>query len=266
MWSSSTGCGIERSGIPGSYTYDVSPDWATRPVNYVSWGDAARFANWLHNGQPTGLQDSSTTEDGSYFLNGAITHAALLAVTRKPGATWVIPSEDEWYKAAYHKNDPGPRGGNYWDYPTSSDSPPGYVNDNGYLSGTGTPFTAGGTDPGNYATYDGDGGADGIASPYYRTDVGEWENSASAYGTFDQGGNVWEWNEALLGTPGQLLRGLRGGAFDNDGNYLHAAVRCACNYPPIGNNVIGFRVAEVPESTTIVILTLAGVGVVRRRR
>ena len=50
------GCKIQRSGSSGSYTYSVAADWANRPVNYVSWGDAARFANWLHNGQPTGAK------------------------------------------------------------------------------------------------------------------------------------------------------------------------------------------------------------------
>jgi len=58
MWSSAYGCKIERyagSGTVGDpYQYRVASDWANRPVNYVSWGDAARFANWLHNGQPTG--------------------------------------------------------------------------------------------------------------------------------------------------------------------------------------------------------------------
>ncbi len=101
----SRGCNIQRSGSSGSYTYSVPPDWADRPVNWVSWGDAARFANWMYNGQPTGVQDLSTTEDGSYFLDGATTDSELEAITRRPGATWVIPSEDEWYKAAYHKND-----------------------------------------------------------------------------------------------------------------------------------------------------------------
>ena len=122
MWSSSYECKIERTGSSGSYTYSVAPDWADRPVNYVSWGDAARFANWLHNGQPTGAQDLTTTEDGSYYLNGATSNAALLAVDREPDATWVIPSEDEWYKAAYHKNDGVT--GNYWNYPTSTSTVP----------------------------------------------------------------------------------------------------------------------------------------------
>ena len=110
------GCKIQQSGSLGSYSYSVPADWANRPVNYVSWGDAARFANWLHNGQPTGSQDESTTEDGAYLLNGAMIRGELLAVTRKDSARWAIPTEDEWYKAAYHKNDGVT--GNYFDYAT----------------------------------------------------------------------------------------------------------------------------------------------------
>ena len=103
----------------------------------MSWGDAARFANWLHNGQPTGLQIASTTEDGAYSLNGATSTAALNAVSRKAGANWFIPTENEWYKAAFHQ--PAAQGGdadNYWDYPVRtnsapySDQPPGATPDN----------------------------------------------------------------------------------------------------------------------------------------
>ena len=129
MDSGNGGCQITQNGTSGSYTYDFSGahigtavDWENRPVNFVSWGDAARFANWLHNGQPTGAQDLSTTEDGSYYLNGATTREALMAVTRESDATWCIPTEDEWYKAAYHKNDGVT--GNYFDYPTRSDDVP----------------------------------------------------------------------------------------------------------------------------------------------
>jgi formylglycine-generating enzyme required for sulfatase activity len=130
----------------------------------------------------------------------------------------------------------------YFDYPTSSNSVPGYVNNSGNLSGTGTPFTEGGTDPGNYATYDGDGGTNGIGSPYYRTELGEWENSDSPYGTFDQGGNAWERNEAILYGSS---RGLRGGSFSGSNVYsLHAAERNFSN-PAFEYYNIGFRVAEV---------------------
>lgn len=59
------GCNIKRSGSSSSYSYSVASDWANRPVNFVSWGDSARFSNWMHNGQPTGMQNASTTEDWS---------------------------------------------------------------------------------------------------------------------------------------------------------------------------------------------------------
>ena len=53
-----------------------------RPVNYVSWGDAARFCNWLQTGN---------TETGAYTLNGATTNSALMAVTRNANAQYFIP-------------------------------------------------------------------------------------------------------------------------------------------------------------------------------
>jgi len=113
------GSEITRTGagnLLDPYTYSVSPAYVNRPVNYISWGDAARFCNWMHNGQPSGRQDIPTTEDGSYYLNSATSDAELLFVTREPDATWVIPSEDEWYKAAYYRG--GGTNTGYWDYPT----------------------------------------------------------------------------------------------------------------------------------------------------
>ena len=65
-----------------------------KPANYVTWYDAVRFANWLHNGQPVGAQNSSTTEGGAYTMP--------LAAARNVGATVFVPTEDEWYKAAYY--------------------------------------------------------------------------------------------------------------------------------------------------------------------
>jgi hypothetical protein len=130
---------------------------------------------------------------------------------------------------------------------------PGYVNNAGSLSGTGNPFVEGGTDPGNYATYNGDGGTPGIGSPYYRTEVGEWENSASPYDTFDQGGNMWEWNEAIL--IGYLVRGLRGGSFSylDVGYGLRASDRYGGHYPSHESSGFGFRVAYLPERFTLTV-------------
>ncbi len=243
MWSSDYGCKIERTGSSGSYTYTVASDWADRPVNYISWGDAARFSNWLHNGQPTGPQDLTTTEDGSYFLDGATGDEALMQVMREADATWVTPSTDEWYKAAYHKNDGVT--GNYYDYPTSNDAVPS----NDLID----------PDPGNNANFEDGYGDYTIGSPYWRTEVGEFENSASPYGTFDQGGNVWEWNETILNPWARILQG--GSCYDGPGfagNYIP-------HLPSDAYRQFGFRVALVPEPGTFSLLALAVLAGLRRR-
>ena len=64
--------GVSRSGISGSYTYS-SLNGGNKPIAYVSWFDAARFVNWMQNGQPTGAQVAGTTETGTYNLGGATT-------------------------------------------------------------------------------------------------------------------------------------------------------------------------------------------------
>lgn len=243
--ASAHGCMIVRSGTPGSYTYSVAADRAGRPVNYVSWADAARFVNWLHNGQPTGNQDLGTTEDGAYFLNGATTDAQLASATRQDNGRWAIASEDEWYKAAYHKNDGTT--GNYFDYPTRSNVPPGQ--DMTDLSG-------------NNANYYTAPYAWPIDSGKYATLAGEFQNSASPYGTFDQGGNVWEWNDTVIGT---LHRGVRGGSFVSLANRLHASYRDRM-LPSSQHHDLGFRVVALPEPATATMFILAGAAGVLRRR
>src|SRR5262245_47626319 len=144
MGSDLQGANIQRSGSSPNFTYSVgdyfgtvAADWLNRPVNFVSFWNAARFANWLHNGQPTGPQGPLTTEGGAYHDVGNQT-----LFGRNAGAKFFIPTENEWYKAAYHKNDGVT--GNYWDYPTASDS----------LAGNTLP------DPGNHANFYGGRGED----------------------------------------------------------------------------------------------------------
>ncbi len=236
----SLGTNIQRTGFSPNFSYTVPADWANRPVNDVSFWDAARFANWLHNGQPTGAQGPGTTEDGAYHDVGNQT-----LFGRNASATFFIPTEDEWYKAAYHDQTAG-LAATYFDYPTGTNAEPGRdMNET--------------TNAGNNANYFLSDYL--IGSPYYRTPVGEFELSDSPYGTFDQGGNVWEWNETKVISPS---RGMRGGTFGGPSNILHASSR-PNNIPTNENGDVGFRVASIPEPAGIT-LCLAGVLMLMLRR
>jgi len=235
------GCQIQRSGSSGSYAYSVAAEYADRPANFITWFDAARFANWLTNGMPTGAQGLDTTESGSYYLDGAMTFQEINGLTRQAGARYVIPSEDEWYKAAYY--DPALNGGagGYYDYGTSTDALPGWDK----------------TDPdsGNNANWELGSGQ--------TTEVGEFESSDSPYGLFDTAGNVWEWHEVVV--YGQA-RGRRGGSFEDLVVNPMAAYTRHASDPAFEYYTHGFRIAEVPEPMTLGLLSLGGIALIRRRK
>ena len=237
--------GISRSGSPGGYTYAVIGN-GNLPAFDVSWGDAARFCNWLQNGQPTGAERPRTTESGAYNLGGATSQTALMAVTRSSSATYVIPTENEWYKAAFYEG--GGTEAGYWLYPTQSNTAPSNV-----LSSTGT----------NNANFDDGTYTDplGLLTP-----VGEFDESPGPYGTYDMGGDVFQWNEANFYGA---YRGLRGGSYYYGSNYLDSVFRS--HDDPSGDNAFyGFRVAVVPEPTSIALLLAGGLCLLayawRRRR
>jgi formylglycine-generating enzyme required for sulfatase activity len=95
--------GILRSGSSPNFVYNLIPGRENMPATFVGWYDAIRFVNWLDNGQENG-----DTETGAYTLlhDGSPSPTPVpsnaLNIARNPGATWFLPSEDEWYKAAYH--------------------------------------------------------------------------------------------------------------------------------------------------------------------
>ena len=161
----------------------------------------------------------------------------------------MIPSEDEWYKAAYHKNDGVT--GNYWDYPTATDELPS----NDLID----------PDPGNNANFD-----EAIGGPYWSTEVGEFENSQSPYNTFDMGGNLFEWNEAVIDvTPGHPefpdYHSIRGSSWAEYSSQLHAAHSWAASSSS-AYAARGFRVAQVPEPATMALLALGSLGILRKKR
>jgi formylglycine-generating enzyme required for sulfatase activity len=243
--------GISRSGsgtLASPYSYSVDGS-GNRPISGVSWFDAARFANWMNNGATNG----ASTETGAYTLNGATNGI----ITKNAEASWWIPSENEWYKAAYYKG--GGTNAGYWPVPTQANANPGNS-----ISFPGAPNQA------NY--YVGDftvtQSASYSSTQNYLTDAGLFSNSASAYGTFDQAGNVAEWNDAVIGSS----RGFRGGSWTNTD--VRAIIRGGdgfTGYNPTNElSTLGFRVATVPEPSTYGLLTLAAAGFsvhyLRRRR
>jgi len=223
-----TNAGIKRSGDSGNYSYSVIGDSGSEPVTYVSWFDAVRFCNWLHNGQPKGLGEvAGSTETGAYTLQGDRRHQTA---TKNAGAKWWISSENEWYKAAYY--DPqlnGGRGG-YWRYTTKSNDAPG--NEIG--------------DKPNQANYIVNArfsinSAGSKASQL--TKVGAFSKSASPYGTFDQGGNVAQWIDSLI--P-QKPAGMRGGCYNGFADGLQSSSH-AYPEPSEKSGYVGFRVATLPQ-------------------
>ena len=214
------GSNIIQSGSIGSYSYSVSSTYANMPVVGVTWFNAARFCNWLGNGQ-----GNSSMETGAYMLNGATSGI----VTVNVGATVYLPSEDEWYKAAYYNGS----NSTYSIYPNGQN--------------TITQADA------NY------GPSSGLA------DVGY--GNASSYGTYGQCGNAFEWNDAVIDSSRGLRGGSWGvsayfGLSDGLASYSRVA-----SVPAREDFLIGFRVASVPEPSCVVLTILAsGLLVTRRKR
>ncbi len=235
--ASSYGCGIVRGGAAGSYTYTVAMAYQNFPVNWVSWGDAARFCNWLQNGQLTAPEGNGTTETGSYNLGGGTSQAALMAVTRSSTANYVIPTENEWYKASYYVG--GGTNAGYWLYPTKSNLTPSNLL---VLSGTNNAnFSDAGywTDPSN-----------GL------TPVGAFVDCPGPYGTYDMGGDVYQWTE---GSVSGSYRVHRGGSFGISSAGLTSGDR-EYDSPTQEASFIGVRVASLstPEPASLALLLAGG--------
>ncbi|MDB6175086.1 MAG: hypothetical protein JWL59_4397 [Chthoniobacteraceae bacterium] len=230
-------------------TLDVRLD--NKPATSVSWNEAARFVNWLNTNQGYSPAYKFSIQPG---VSGYSPNANIeLWLPTDPGynpknlfrnsnAHYFLPSEDEWYKAAFHKNDGSTA--NYWDYPTASNSAPKAV-----VSGT-----ADGT-----AVF----GNDSIANV----------NSAggpSAYGTFAQGGNASEWCESSIDNTNDdpfEARLHRGGNFlSTSSEFDLRATRRGDGDPTDSYQHVGFRVASIPEPSSLLLLLVCASHAVLKRQ
>jgi len=248
LWSGSTNFGINRTLSGGSYVYTPAGS-PTQPISNVSWTMAARYVNWLNNGQPTITTGSaawdSALNTGAYTIASSRlnTNSNTLprAASTTPGLTakYFLPNVNEWMKAAHYNG----AGWNTWQTGVSSPTP----------SQTSVPSVA--TNTAVYGT--------GVLVPGYAAlPVGSIPNTQSPYGLYDMLGNVTEMTDTTN------VGGGIGPWFAVSGNYSIASIDITKwdinnnRYLTTISSANGFRVsgiAPVPEPETI---TLAAFGIV----
>jgi formylglycine-generating enzyme len=228
------GISFNNGALPGT-KYSANADRANGPVIFVTWYSAIRFSNWMNNGQGNG-----DTETGAYTLlhDGSASPTPIPSnanlISRQPGATIFLPSENEWYKAAYYN----PSTHSYFQYPTSTDT---------------TPTPSPPTSIPNHANFFSPNPED---PPLFATDVGAYTGTTSPYGAFDMGGNVFQFNEALIGS----FRGIRGGSWGSPDSNLLSSFRDSFNPSFTSGIGVGFRLAMIPEPSSLVLAALGLIG------
>jgi formylglycine-generating enzyme required for sulfatase activity len=222
------------------FYYEPFENRDSLPITYVNLRDAQRFCNWLENNAPTSDDDplflEVCTEKGAYLFLGGI-NGDMEEPTLCSNAHYYIPSEDEWFKAAYYKG-----GGNntgYWAYPTSHDAAPN--NGQGDVS-----------NQANYRTM-ATGWKPREQNPMI-TPVDHFDQTCSAYGVYDMGGNIAEWTSSfqpITTSSDQAEHNIvRGGSWNSEysiywNNELMAQGIPQAYDPLTANNFIGFRIAAV---------------------
>ena len=221
--------GIVRVGVGTTvdpYVYLVLPFMGSKPANFVSFYDAMRFSNWMHNGMGSG-----DTESGSYLLLGGTPIPTNgTTVVRGLGARVVVPTEHEWYKAGHYN----PATLFYSSYATGTSTVP--------TPAAATP-TGGVFNPGanvvNYLNGADWGGQDGNVT----TVGGAGSESESFYSCADMNGNVSEWNETKFLWSGLQYRVNRGGDYSLDESIMEPG-HFGIVLPHHEASTIGFRVVR----------------------
>ena len=224
--------GTPTGDPPSAYDNSAYSTASNVPTDGVSWYEAAQFVNWLNTSTSHQAAYKFTGTQGTSDYALAVWSAAEAAggtnLYRHKDAFYVLPTEDEWVKAAY------------WNGTTLQD----------YATKAGESVFQGNGSNGGWNYYAG-GSATDPPGPW---DVGS--GSEELNGTYDMMGNDIEWMESPWNDPNYgagSSRGLRGGSWYNNSSYLHASAR-NYGYPALENNSFVFRVASVPEPGSMTLL------------
>jgi hypothetical protein len=228
---------INRSanGSRGHHYSVAYPNWNDKPYVFADFVQAARFANSLTDGRL--LSKDAAAANGFRYVTYRVrlsrrSHSGMYDLAdpgteRMKGSGFVVPSQNEWIKAAYYD----PSGGgtySYWKYPTN----PGVFGDGSADAPSASTLNPGNGDVTNastqpLATYH----DSGVAAPTWcpaavepRSDCSEANpfgidpttyaelyqgnvgtvgqaRTPSPWGTLDQAGNAVEWTDTITAPP-----------------------------------------------------------------
>ena len=215
------------------------------PVGGITYGQAAMYCNWLHNGK----QDTiDSLMSGAYELTAhGFGKPGIENTSHLDGAKYWIPTLDEWMKAAYW--DPNkPEHDGWWLYPHMSDGPP--------IPG---PPGVGETNAGYLDTFD----------DWTRFRIGEYEDTITPWSLLDATGGVSEWTEEEFGSNATMLaKGAVLGDLGLSNPVSLDRVDSGTTHSTFfGSISVGFRIASsVPAPSTALTLALPTALLARRRR